>query len=914
MKTSVFFTLKYWRKHLKNAAAVLFSGMLLTAIILAAMATLREQLNRHIHECYDIAGGYDILLANSNDGLLERLAERESEYDCGAMYVLGKMGNTAFSFTYGRIDDPRGLAHIPLEEGRMPKRADELAVDRNVLDRLFWAGKCGDSITLDGSTYTVVGIIDGQYGKRRAGSELITDPADNNTLYSLASLAYEECESRGYAIPLIFVGESDVEPLYRIDMLGNFFENGVRTPEDVRFLSSVIDWKAQWYSAVDRSSIISYFFLSGRKNDDANFFLLIAGIGAAISVLSVYSVLRSVFNERKSRIGILRRIGMSKRALAGMYVFEGASFAVIQTVLGFLAGAAAYWGIFLFKVKVLGMSFYSGFTLDKLVTDNTREPFFWAGAASVTVTAAAYLINALTTNIRASSPKKREKPRSLFRCFCAIFRQSGVTAVQTLALVLVCFSVTAGYMYYTDDGKAHLDHLMYMPDTVEYYAGSFDMEGNGIAEYYSCAAPMFLGLGHMDKMEQALVMAPGDYTKGIGDEVLEQFPEYVTATGYLQHPFIISDEPVPNYKNEIDLSNEAVRDALIELSDEKFQDFFEKGKLGSKYKYRAKTKLSGANTIERLSEYVVDGDIDLEKLNRGEDILVVYKIAKPPFATGERVLFGSAEYNDSGYGLSDIATKEVGIGAVIRLPSDLGEIDAYAVWDNEEYCFLTTASGASAIGFQGARYTEVFSSEEINGGLFPASAEMRLKSLAKMRRENSLKIAAQYSGIILILIVMSLLGFAAYFNGIGMKIRLKSYEISVLRAIGAPIAELKKRLLVMSLKIPLIAAALSYLSVKLLQFGMSRAYLRITEIHEEVNKIPITLGAANPERDRLLEQVSDIRNSWFLGRIMWKVNAEIPTLILLAVLCAVTFILTIFALKKFKGDIAGDLGEGRTRQ
>ena len=57
-----------------------------------------------------------------------------------------------------------------------------------------------------------------------------------------------------------------------------------------------------------------------------------------------------------------------------------------------------------------------------------------------------------------------------------------------------------------------------------------------------------------------------------------------------------------------------------------------------------------------------------------------------------------------------------------------------------------------------------------------------------------------------------------------------------------------------------------------------------------------------------------LHTTLFLDRLMWQANAEIPALILFAVLCAVTFLLTVIALRKFKSNIAGDLSEGRTRQ
>ena len=61
-------------------------------------------------------------------------------------------------------------------------------------------------------------------------------------------------------------------------------------------------------------------------------------------------------------------------------------------------------------------------------------------------------------------------------------------------------------------------------------------------------------------------------------------------------------------------------------------------------------------------------------------------------------------------------------------------------------------------------------------------------------------------------------------------------------------------------------------------------------------------------------KLKSLQQNYFLDYCMWEVKLEIPALILFAVLCAVTFILTAMALKKFRRDIAFDLSSGRTRQ
>lgn len=239
------------------------------------------------------------------------------------------------------------------------------------------------------------------------------------------------------------------------------------------------------------------------------------------------------------------------------------------------------------------------------------------------------------------------------------------------------------------------------------------------------------------------------------------------------------------------------------------------------------------------------------------------------------------------------------IGAVIKLPFSYEALSKYIVLDEEmPYNFLTTADGARAMGLHCAAYTEIFSADKINGGLIPFSTEMRLVSRAVLDRDNFIRRAAQYAGVIALLAVMSLLEFAAYFNGKGMKIRQKKYEISAVRAVGARIAKIKKYLLPESLRIPLIASAATYIIFKPMQLYADHT----------ADRIDLAMRTDMELYRRLLDNFPINRKN------RWQPNMEIPILVLFAVLCAVTFVLTAIALKEFNGDIAGDLNSGRQRQ
>ena len=914
MRTHIYLTLKYWRKHKKNLAALLFAGALLTAVVFVTLMSTRERWVRRCHRYFDISGHYDLMIFNSDDELVSDILNGEKgyydSYNYGVIYVYGKLGNEQKQFTYGMADDKHDLLHPPLDEGRMPETDTEIATTVKVLNEFFWAGKCGDTITLDGKTYTVVGIINDDYYNNREGTD------EELFEWYFGSLGIY---TTPYRIPSIFVGQCDKEPLYRIDTFNNFFAY----PYSQDWYTPYKDYQYYLRDMINSGSRYCFFDSEYRgifdypgKESNTPFFLIIAWIGAVVAVLSVYSILKNVFADRRSRIETLKKIGMSKRSVGCMYAVECAVFTLIQTVIGILLGLGAYGAIFWFKTSVLGEKPYSGFTNIRRAIEETADPFLLSCVFSVAVMVAAYFVCALTAKIREKTPKSNAKPRSLFRCFGRVFRQHGISVVQTISLTLICFAVIMGYMFNTDNGKENkaANYTRYQGHIISYYINGFNMETENIAEYYSCSPPgiTVFGQGNREPIH-GFPMVMDNYTKGIDDEIVDQLPEYVQATGYMRHTFIASTQ-FNGFLEKVILSDDVDLTLLPGPSDEEAQKLLEQIQLDEMKVYRVLTKLATAQSLSELSEYVTDGAINIDALNSGAEILMVYSSTKPPFEAGDTVTVCSALQREDTFGIKDIVTSEVKIGAMLKIPSSIGAVKYSTLRDDQKCNFLTTASGARAMGMPGAAYTEIYSSEPMNGGVIPSSAEMSMTSLAKLKRDNFIEKAMSISGMALILVLMVLMGFAAYFNGIGMKIREKSYEISVLRAVGTPVSALRKRILLGSLKIPVIATAVSYGAVKLIQHVMGSVDRFMDEywgfLMERDGIIHLPAGDLDYGNDA----VNFLKDRMFLEKGMWMVNAEIPFLILFITICAVTFILTSIALKKFKGNIANDLNEGRKRR
>lgn len=926
MKTPIYLILKYWGKHKRNLAAVIFSGTLMAALIFVVLIQQREAYARGLNNRQNGQGAFDIIISNSDDELLAKVVEGRSKYTYGYINVVGEIGTVTNRYLCGTLHDEHNLYHLPLKEGRMPETFSEIMLDTDTINALYWTGKCGETITLDDKAYTVTGIID-------------------SSKYERYGLQNHSSEDFHHQLPSIFVGESDKTPLYRIDFLGNYYNeimpdfdgdtkrlNGREMYEKI--LKEIVppDSKDSWiYCNYDYNSADYFSGLVLNGSDNTEFSMFTAYIGVVIAILSVFSMMKSVFAQRAEWIAVLHRIGAGRNVIARFYAAECAMFAMLQTAIGLVVGLAAYGGIFAYKVNVAGEPPIGGFSSHYIIINHTHDPFLYTVLGSLAVLVPAYLLCVLTSKLKPAKHGKIKKPRSLSKCLGRVFAHKSVTILQTAALTLICFSVVNTYLYYTQNNKENMVLYLVMPfEADDYTAGDIDMNEEGVAEYYHCTSPAVVGIGHQDNdITQCFMAVNSDDAKGFGDDTVAKLPEDTVSTGKMEYLFIASDEPVDAYGNEVDLSDETVRRAFLQTSSEKYQSFFDEGQLGSKHMYQAATRLADAGTINKLSEYVKSGAINIDAINSGNEVLITYDMTAPTFSAGDKVTLYMAEANTGGYGVGNITSTEVTVGAVLEIPQDAPAVIRKAVCEKDrKYTFLTTCTGALAMGAPSCSYSEAYAYEEVTGAPFPLSAEASVTSLKELKLTVFTNRMTKLGGIVLVLVIMSLLGFAAYFNGIGMKIRSKKYEVSVLRAVGAPVSAISKKLIFSSLKVPLTASAIAYGMVRIEQLIMGKLGTWFIEqmpvmqnMENEVYNYIQTLGKLTVAQSQelysevyaLQDKLSAAKRFFFLDNGMWNPNAVIPVLILFAALCGVTFILAVAALKKFKRDIAFDINSERTR-
>lgn len=912
MSDSLYILFKYWRKHKKSLSALLFSGVLLCAVVCCAFLMIRQEQRRWLENYYDGHGAYT--LAVPSPGKLDEMVGLVStdETVSGEIYVTGVAGVGRYKYQIGTIDDPMNLAHIPLETGRMPQSSDEIAIDRGVLNKFGFFGSIGDNITIDTGTYRLVGIIDENYGMNHPGSLLHEQRFQEEDMYNI-----EENTSKKY-MPLLFTCEDSSNAQYKwvmLDKIKNVPPKTISSPADE--MSEYLRSNGFDYDSVaDEAGIylwdfynykpaIAKLFLIGydsvRLSAKTRMLLVLTGISVIIAVLSVVATLRNIFAERENSMRMLRRIGFSKKKLILLYMTECFILIVIQTFLGMGIGSGVHLLITRIETGLLEKRNVTGFTLDPLVTDISFDPFVISAVISAAVLIIGYLTVGCLVNLKERTSKKK-KAGSLRNCIARMFRSRAVTVIQTAALTLICFGTLFGYMLYHNTTG---DYFTDEQGNIKFYknisttfgsSGQFDLEEDNVKEYYFVSSSPDVSLGNFE-----LVKTQEEYY-GIDDNT--PVIENTIMTGKLSQTFLVA-------KNKTALKHELVLSAderafISENSSEEGKVFFG---LDQTY-YKCPTVLADAETINSLSQYAVSGEICTDKLSTGEEMLLVIRSGDVPLNTGDIITVGSAA-TSNGFGINDLKLSDTRVGAVIVIPKEVDRILKYAVSAGDDYSLLTTAAGAENLGIHAAKYTEIFAGEPI-GRMLPTGLGFEVISLEQQRHEMFVRNAEQYVSMGLLILLMSLLGFAAYFNGIGMKIRLKEYQISVMRAIGSPVKKLRRKMTFDSVGVPIVSAAFAYGLMKLTQNIMLTAFEKANSIYEQAISL---LNDGDVDKFEILRTQSDEINQRFMtGTQMWYVNALIPTLIIFSIMCIVTIILTRRSFKMFTPDIAEALARGRKRR
>ena len=324
------------REYLGLSAGIL-AAIFLTCTVVLTLLAVYDGREAELDRKY---GRQDAFVYDAGPETGEELLRQGLAAETGTLYYLARSGDCAVGYY-----DAGGaaLANRQLWSGRMPEAPGELAVELELLDKLFPQAELGDSVSLelqpiDGAketrSYTLVGVVlsQGQLSDEELRAEL--PGREDVGLPQLFVSAAEPPFATGRNLRILLLryakgaGLNDVTaaagglPVFRISLWGWFYFGPAQHMEDMGTLEYLANY--------DGFGVLA---------------LLLGGSLLLFSMLGVTAALGSQLSRKREEIAMLRAVGATRRQIRRIFGRESLLLALLLSPLGVGAAVLAVRGL-----------------------------------------------------------------------------------------------------------------------------------------------------------------------------------------------------------------------------------------------------------------------------------------------------------------------------------------------------------------------------------------------------------------------------------------------------------------------------------------------------------------------------------------------------------------------------------------
>lgn len=757
-------------------------------------------------------------------------------------------------------DNAKDLYYIALKEGKYPENKGEIALESDAALRLGINAKVGDEISLSvlnanatdfgttatEKTYKIVGILT----DKRKNLETY-----NDFLPTMAAAFVSDKEE-------VDVGGKEILALY-FNPTEESIENTVTLQDgDFTWEESVFDHDFLFkYTDTYREQLgtdgvfdmtthvtSNYYNINSSVVNSSILTITLTVVLMLASCIGIINAFSTNLQERRKQIGMLRAVGATRRQIINIFGRETFIIALICAPIGI---AISYFGVKLFAT-IMG---------EEYIFIPDFKVLFGSAAISVVCVMLAAMIPLFKAsrispmqairNVELTRKMKRKKiktekqfnvPKLLAKRSIKFYKgkQIGVTIILALTIFMSCFGL--------DGLKTEMGDSMW-----SFYNSSDYVIDRKI---YATAIPG-LNFPNMDKkIDLNTIQDILDYPKFTNVHGYKECISYLTVDEYSDYMTLIEFLEQDRYWSE---AGNRTKDELEGLTFEELRDIWLAGE--SNYYLELKEKSKSQQELFRmymigydeqiLEKYenqfeVIDGKINIDKLNSGEEIILVayekiglglsfdkdnvvysyglynlgnelpdwfhregYKMYAPQkldYKAGDTINLrtitsDATETPESDYmipGNLTVYDKEVKIGAIITLPRDFRARDMFSPY---HIGIFTTTTGLEKVAGSPVDYERLFI--DYDGKLdddADAAATSYLESLVagNFEAESGYAHDKEHLSYMRILII-SLLAIVILFfsicasivnNALTAKIRESKKEIGTLRAVGASVKEI----------------------------------------------------------------------------------------------------------------------------
>lgn len=629
---------------------------------------------------------------------------------------------------------------VQLLQGRVPLESSEIALTEWALAGLHKEQTLGQTISYAGRTLTLVGII-GNRGLSWSGSR---------TVGLVTSEAMNDLAARG------FEKETSAYVRYRSSEFKQESEYYAQTAAirgQIRMESSNINHNDELLEAVRQY----------HQQDMPS--LLVILINCLATVMAIYNMFYISVLEKMKQYGILRALGMNAKQLRKVIWGEAVLLSIFSIPIGLLLG----WG----ALKLLGSFLNANNTMTISTTWQVLAVVSLIGTLTIFAAAFRPAIQAGRTSpleaLRFSAHGMRQtasvKPVTN-RLFGKLFGITGHLAyanitrsksrftvtVITLSIAIVLF-IGVHYFTIVQDPAASIRHLFPWQSDYSLQAGS-SREGRGFDER---------SLAEVRQIE------------GVREAVAVKY-----SYGYA---YFKPDELAPGFKT------------LLEVEQEGWENPYSRSnELTSLIKYY----FYSSEILSQAKAYLIDGHVDIDALQRGEEMLLIQVDAEPQITrkAGDLVEIGHTQLIDGPKNDNwqfDSQTRQIRIGGILHGFPLVGSLPEgiHIVGHQDGY---RSFSGSDLY-----RKISVRLEDDANRIL----VEKALKSIAKSANgkfssyeEQKREIDREFQVITRMLyaftVIVTLIGALSILNTMVTHLFLRTREFGIMRAIGMSAKQLRQ--------------------------------------------------------------------------------------------------------------------------
>lgn len=809
-------------------------------------------------------GKQDFILKKCDGFDLERFKQDGSVIDYATFEVIAYGYSPEDDFDDGmgiavHNNKSREFSHFYFLDGRYPEAENEIAIESDALFRMnLYDAVIGDEITLnlraangDGfleketqKTYTLVGILkDRRYTYEQWYMLNFSQECPEYPAAIVYDGAEVEIGGRPWIIGLVdfnINGKTSITPLYD-DYKKYVKQSGLKT------------YQSQILSNQNSVNYDEYFeggyFINTSSEQSMNDWALadmkqitslgtvLAAVLAIASCFGVINAFNTNLQERRKQIGMLRAVGATKRQIIKVFGREALLISLICAPVSVALGYLTVWifsclmgEIFIFKpewyvvigIGILGICFVMAAAL---------IPLFYAARVTPMQAIRNTELGRKMKNKKIKSEKDFNSQKLIAKRSVVFhrFRQISVSLILIATIIVSCFCVSL-LEYYMEKSEYEYDYRVYSYGIPEYAFANFFYDFDSMfkendVDDISSNRHVVNATGRLEYSVNWLV--EGEYPEFL------KLAEFNRAVNYDKYEYgfgegenLKPEEIVEYYENGPDYSEEYLE--------------FKEAVNYEAEPFGTRIQTQSEESLLSLNKYLLDGEIDIEKLNSGEEVILVapeeiaYSIKynsdgsyasygqdyitdgyyanyssgyteilreKMSFKAGDTVKlsmlfnFEKKENNipehEKAYDYEyDRYDREVKIGAIISQNTNNG------FW-NRLPMFLTTNQGVSAFGCP-LRYgfIDINTVDEMTPEIeeeieaFFRAAEYNFDSNYRMQELQQTEMKTLVAGISSIILLLFCIAASLVNNALTSKIRESKREIGTLRAVGASAKEL----------------------------------------------------------------------------------------------------------------------------